>query len=425
MNRCKYIASLLLLSLRLTNGSIEIKVPKSPTDGVSDPGGVLTPQQHQKFADRINDFQIYVPNGVDRRSSEVQIAVAVVDRMNFDSEVDGEEAAEKVAVTLHDTWGVGEETDAGGTGILVFLSIFDRIVFISRGEALKKVLTDARIDSILQNIGPSMTQTKFSEGLMMAIDDVEHFILKGEPTWKETILNFLCIANFFLATWVAVLLHSITRASRRRRQQRAYAEAALQLSEIDRAQAQALQGRFQATSCPICLESSKDSDTGSDDQPIRLLRCGHVFDEECYSQWIAGGRGNIRHCPICKMDVGQPYEERHTDNQTMPLVDNSAMAAGEGDTDVAVRRFQQDRNFRLVRLGMRFPNVITQSQIQRWSSPTYDSSLARDPEFRQRSPEEEARRSQMRREALARGTFSRHSVSYGGGTSAGGRAGRF
>ena len=95
------------------------------------------------------------------------------------------------------------------------------------------------------------------------------------------------------------------------RKRRRYAEARMHLSQLDRDNALALQGQYRCTSCPICFEpfqnagnSSSTNDTtdgdandesepminnqqesgelkGSDGLPLRLLRCGHVFDETC------------------------------------------------------------------------------------------------------------------------------------------------
>ena len=185
--------------------------------------------------------------------------------------------------------------------------------------------------------------------------------------------------------------HLLSRPHRQRREERIYAQAASQLSEIDRAQAEALQGQYEATSCPICLESFKSSTVGSGDQPIKLLRCGHVsstvgsgdqpikllrcghvFDESCWSEWVSSGRGNVTKCTICKMDIGGPLEGSSLQSETGDSSTNLQEApnnndVGADDHQVVLRRFQQERNFRLVRLGRRFPRYITQSHIQRWS----------------------------------------------------------
>merc|ERR1712232_853425 len=135
------------------------------------------------------------------------------------------------------------------------------------------------------------------------VDTVAEYCLRGEPDWKERAVNFLG-DYLFVFVWFVVLFRALFRGYHQRQRDRAYARARSELLEMDRAQALALQGRYQATSCPICLENFKSSTVGSDDRPIKLLRCGHVFDETCWSEWINSGRGNITKCPICQEDVG-------------------------------------------------------------------------------------------------------------------------
>ena len=44
---------------------------------------------------------------------------------------------------------------------------------------------------------------------------------------------------------------------------------------------------------------------GSDDQPIKILRCGHIFDMTCWQMWVDSGTGNPYICPVCRQDVGR------------------------------------------------------------------------------------------------------------------------
>jgi uncharacterized membrane protein YgcG len=426
----RLLTALLLLLCRYTVAQ-KVDIPPPPTDGVFDPAGILTDQQREDLALRMQESGASIP--ISGKEVEVQMAVVVVDRLDmklYPRNMQEDEAAEQLARSFHDAWGVGHETESGGTGVLFFLSIYDRVVYISRGGALDRVLNNGRIDDILHQIRPTMRRAKFAEGLMLAIDEAVVYIEKGEPTWKETIMGFFQIQNAFIFVWVGILITALTSAYRQRREERIYAQAASQLSEIDRAQAEALQGQYEATSCPICLESFKSSTVGSDDQPIKLLRCGHVFDESCWSEWVSSGRGNVTKCPICKIDIGGPLEGSSSQSENGASPTSLQEAPNDdvrADDQVFLRRFQQERNFRLVRLGRRYPRYITQSHIQRWSSSTYDGSLARDPIFRRRSPQEVARKSNLhrrRRTGEGVGSSSR-GMSFGGGRSSGGRAGRF
>ena len=248
-------------------------------------------------------------------------------------------AAEIFATTLHDTWGVGYSTPAGGTGILIFLSINDRVMYISRGGAIAPILTDSRTDRIIETVKPALREAQYGPALEQVIALLSNYLEQGRPQgweyWRDEVLlpygtPFGMALVFGTVAWIAM--------KRERDQQRAYAAVSSQLSQLDRAQAQALQGQYQATSCPICLEdfvtietmicqpvtslspsnetqeevldvmgSGTGSETtttpcstrtqmekrlvGADGQPLKLLRCGHVFDESCWAEWVSSGTG--------------------------------------------------------------------------------------------------------------------------------------
>lgn len=240
-------------------------------------------------------------------------------------------AAEAFATTLHDTWGVGYNTAKGGTGVLIFLSIQDRVMYISRGGAIAPIVTDSRTDRIIETVKPILRKGQYGPALEQVIVLLSTYLEQGPPQgweyWRDEIvlpygIPFGMVLAFGTVAWIAM--------KREREQQRAYAAVSSQLSQLDRAQAQALQGQYQATSCPICLEdfvtvetmicqpvtennepkeavdaagSGTSSETttnttqvekqlvGSDGQPLKLLRCGHVFDKSCWAEWVSSGTG--------------------------------------------------------------------------------------------------------------------------------------
>ena len=44
---------------------------------------------------------------------------------------------------------------------------------------------------------------------------------------------------------------------------------------------------------------------GTDEEPVKMLRCGHIFDSSCWSMWVDSGSGNTWVCPVCRQDVGR------------------------------------------------------------------------------------------------------------------------
>jgi len=369
-------------------------------------------------------------------------------------------AAEAFTRGLHDIWGVGETLSCGGTGVLLFVSDLDRTVYISRGDALQHVLTDRRIDRVITNMKPLLQRQKYKDAVLGALDDIAHLIHKGEPQFAERVQDFLITHSGLL--WVgAIFAFVFYQAWNRRAAQSEYAAAAAHLDEIERARAEALQGHFQIESCPICLKKfpvmERGSETyrptlGSDGLPLKLLRCGHSFDETCWNEWVNTGRGQIGRCPICQQSVGRDTAHapdsavteqldvaEEVDQQRLidPLT-NDGPANMDPDQELddeivrrrTLQRYQHERNFRLARLGARFPRYITQQQIQRWTSSTYNGPLARDPSFVERDPQNTKESNNSRGKSSTRsgssssgGSHSRSS--FGGGTSGGGRGGRW
>lgn len=316
-------------------------------------------------------------------------------------------AAKDFAVHVHNEWGVGEETPEGGSGVLIFMSELDRTIFISRGDALANVLTDGRLQHAIENMKPFLRLGNFTGALVNVIGEIDFLVEKGPPRgwerigeWWHEFGTFIAIVVFLLGT-----AFSIVRDDRRKRE---YAKVASQLSEIDEARARALQGQYEANSCPICLESfppqtEGDVDRlGSDGKPLKLLRCGHVFDSDCWDEWVRNGRGQIRKCPICKEDVGVSISDRDTNegrappSQTEHLVrravsneDRGSSTSSESEQsrqDRDLERYNRERIFRLNRLSLRYPRVLESQTIQRWSSRNHHGSLARDPDFVRRNP---------------------------------------
>ncbi|KAJ2824367.1 hypothetical protein IWW50_003365, partial [Coemansia erecta] len=47
--------------------------------------------------------------------------------------------------------------------------------------------------------------------------------------------------------------------------------------------------------CVVCLEEYLAG------QQVRVLHCGHVFHDECISEWLVRSKAKFHECPICKV----------------------------------------------------------------------------------------------------------------------------
>ena len=409
---------------------------------ICDPDGILKPDEKKALADSITVFEethsvscgsVKTNHPEDNELFGIQVGVALVHKMDLydyrNYEDKENRAAQDFAMHLHNTWGVGEDSPCGGTGILLFLSMDDRAIYISTGNAVKPLLTDYRLDQVMSEMKPLLRQVKYYEALQTAINAMARHVESGKPERMERFSAALSETWPFIM-FASINLFFIGQGRLQQRRQREYARVQTQLSELDRRRAEALQGRYNCTSCPICLndfegcsegqETTETPTIGSDGLPLKLLRCGHVFDQSCWTEWIENGQGNFSQCPCCNQNVGAPTED---EGQQSPEqnADDVRQRGGLQDAEPrALRRYNEDRMFRLVRMSMQFPRFINQQQVQRWSDPSYDQSLARDYGFTRRNPSV-----QHTKYSGGSNRFSSSSRGFGGGGSSGGRGSRW
>lgn len=420
--------------------------PQACEGRVCDPDGILKTDDKNALVDAIAVFEDThaVPCTSKEDAFDIQLAVALVNKMDLYDyrryEDKEKHAAKDFALHLHNTWGVGVETPCGGTGILVFLSMYDRAIYISTGDAMKTVLTDHRLDKVMREMKPLLRQVKYGDALQTAVYEIGRHVETGKPQRMERFWAILSDIWPF-AMFASIVSFFVFQGRLQQRRQRQYARVQTQLSELDRNRAEALQGTFRCTSCPICLndfetpvsDDGQDSSAGptemskigSDGLPLKLLRCGHVFDQTCWTEWIENGQGNFNKCPICNQDVGTPAMEG-SEQAASPEQQNNEDIRQRGagvlqeQQPRALRRYNQDRMFRLARMSLQFPRYVNFQQVQRWSDPAYDRSLARDTSFTRNNPVQHTRYA-----AGGNRRASSSSRSFGGGRSSGGRAGRW
>ena len=73
-------------------------------------------------------------------------------------------AAQSFAVDLHDKWGVGG-VDGKQNGILVFLAIDDRAVYISTGRDVKNDVTSRDIEVLIAAVKPDLRRKDYGKAI--------------------------------------------------------------------------------------------------------------------------------------------------------------------------------------------------------------------------------------------------------------------
>lgn len=283
------------------------------------------------------------------------------------------DAAQIFARYLHDHWWdsrrqsdstsppVGSSGNRGGGdyGILIFLSIQDRVCFISTGNAISTVLPWWRLEHIVSSMKPDLRHRDYGDALLTAIEDLSNMLAAGPPTMADRLHDFTARFGVVIAFAVFTFLFGAWGEYRDRRKRWQYAESRSKLSPVARQKARVLQKGFQTRACPICLEpfdygedlivgTGDDNDeatdrqasfdstadrgdgtitnmgvggmkrvdsygiplNGPDRKKLKLLRCGHVFCESCWKGWVHSGHGNPCICPVCRQDIGKPSKSK-------------------------------------------------------------------------------------------------------------------
>ena len=409
-------------------------------------------------------------------STEIQMAIVIVNSIqlkggDYDYKLN---QAKKLTRTLHDKWGVGN-TACLGSGIVLFLSIQDRLIYISAGKGLLQILSTDRIDHIIQEMKPFLKEQEYAKAIVNAIHYIIHYVDKGPSSF------FMLYHQYFIVGFI--ILFTLGRGKWNQRKKTEYVRVKTQLTQLDRDRALALMGKYECRSCPICLEDFHDSNAisesednnndnsnsnsigagtsnknsnplpelGSDRKPITLLRCGHTFDRTCWEEWISTPSCNIHQCPICKQDIGgavsppptpptpptpstftqrrsvhseqqEPDTIRQEDEQ-QPFISNSYRSS-------FTRRQQRDmyqteRHFRLNRLRVRYPYYIQQSHIDRWTRDNYDGTMVQDSDFVSRDPTTIVHQNGSNHTSGDNHHSSDTFGSFGGGSSGGGGGGHW
>lgn len=269
------------------------------------------------------------------------------------------DAAQLFARYLHDAWWEehcsNRQTNGGMCvggreyGILIFLSILDRVCFISTGSDVSFILPWWRLEHIVTNMKPDLRSRDYGTAILRAIDDLALMLEAGPPTMSDRLHDFCSRFGVVVAFAVFTFLFGAWGEYRDRRKRWQYAETRSRLSEVEKEKARRLQREYHTRSCPICLEPFNDGDLpsdveeagekatsdnnleskssltnsrmkrvdsygipvrGTDGRPLKMLRCGHVFDESCWTTWVNSGYGNPCNCPVCRQDVGKSAPSR-------------------------------------------------------------------------------------------------------------------
>lgn len=336
-------------------------------------------------------------------------------------------AAQKFAIETHNYWGIGHAECH--TGLLLFISVDDRAIYISTGAGLQKILTNSRLGKVMEGMKRFLREGNYTMAIETALVQMRIYIEKGEPTVGEKVMVFLEEYGVLLIIVLAFSSLYMIGLRQEYRQREEYAMVRSHLTQLERDRAAALQGEYQCSSCAICLENFTQQNEdgmwvlGSDGLPLKLLQCGHVFDETCWQNWVRSGQGDPTKCPICRADVGG-VATAATEAETTELRQRNALGDVQNQQFDA-HYYRREMGFRLLRLSQRYPRYVRPNMVQRWSSENYNGSLVRDETFQNVDPSRASPTNGRSSNGHRFGRSASAGSSFGGGGSSGGRGGRW
>lgn len=201
--RIKYFISILLLFLTTLALAKEIPPVPNPPRLVNDFAGMLSPQEEQTLERKLVAYD---------DSTSTQIAV-VTERT-----LEGEEIFDYTN-RLARAWGIGRE--GKDNGILVYIALDDRKIFIQVGRGAEGFLPDAIAKRIIENIiKPAFRDQNYYTGIDRATDAIISYGA-GEYTNDEEFSEEDVVAGFVILGIIFIIfifiVIAIVRAAKRRK----------------------------------------------------------------------------------------------------------------------------------------------------------------------------------------------------------------
>lgn len=201
MKRIAFYAAALALSLVSASRGAEV-IPPKPPDYFNDYASVVSKAAALRFNEQLAQFE---------RETSNQVVVAVFPKMQSGSDV--ADYTQRVA----QAWGVGQKKQSNG--VILFVFVQDRRMFIQVGYGLEGALPDATCFDITEfQIKPRFRNNDYEGGLAVGIDSIFKAI-RGEykgsgKTVAEHRGNAGAPSFLFFIIFVIVLF-AISRAMRR------------------------------------------------------------------------------------------------------------------------------------------------------------------------------------------------------------------
>jgi uncharacterized membrane protein YgcG len=314
-------------------------VPKS---AICDLHNLLKSEDKDVIEGKINEIQ------------DIEIALVIIQKMkktSGDSEDSIDSLAQEYATHLHNHWGIGSAIKQNG--LLLFLSIQDRAIYLSRGTGLSTQLNHIVIQLLISHMKPFLLEGQYAKAIEAVLIEID-LLLHDQPNSAVHTASvkqhyFQSIVYGFVACLFGVLVYYGYRQHQQEEEMRRGERA---LSRLIKEISSESENKFRFSSCPICMEEfhySPNTSEGKQEDfreleelpnagrvsthprllahltlsipaplespsspslpspstdPLRpmALHCGHAFCFACLETYLKDKK-NGKKCPICRSPV--------------------------------------------------------------------------------------------------------------------------
>jgi uncharacterized membrane protein YgcG len=191
----------------------------------------------------------------------VEIAVVIIQKMQLSKYSDIDKSADYFASSLHNNWGVGDKETQ--KGVVLFLSVYDRVVHFSTGKGVQDILSAPVIDSLISGMRNYLRKSDYGSAIIHTIIEMDLLLTRkikstyAKPTAQqmraeqtespwETFFAFVLFVIFVAGAFFIQYI--------RNRRLGNYEKGKDELNKLMKEVDNIKEHKFTCTSCPICLE---------------------------------------------------------------------------------------------------------------------------------------------------------------------------
>jgi hypothetical protein len=209
---------------------------------ICDLHNLLTSEEKDVIEGKINEIK------------DIEIGVAIVQKMKKISSEDSiDDLAKEYAMHLHNSWGIGDPKQQNG--LLIFLSLQDRVVFLSRGNGLSTQLNSIVIQLLISHMRPYLQEGSYAKAVEAVLIEID--LLLHDQT--NSALHSAAIKQQYFQTIVYGFVFCLFGALmyygyRQHQQEEEMRRGERALSRLIKEISNENDNKFRFSSCPICME---------------------------------------------------------------------------------------------------------------------------------------------------------------------------